>query len=66
LCLLQQAIAALRPLDKAVVTLGELEGLANRHIGTMLGLSESAVKSRRHRTCLFLRGQLTAMLDAAE
>jgi RNA polymerase sigma-70 factor (ECF subfamily) len=62
LCLLGQAIDALRPLDKAVVMLGELEGLANRRIGAILGLSESAVKSRRHRACLFLRGRLAAML----
>lgn len=62
LCLLRQALDALRPLDKAVVMLGELEGLTNRRIGAILGLSESAVKSRRHRACLFLRGRLAAML----
>jgi RNA polymerase sigma-70 factor (ECF subfamily) len=66
LCFLQQAIEALRPLDRAVVTLGELEGLANRRIGTILGLSESAVKSRRHRACSCLRGTLTATFAETE
>ena len=65
LCLLGQAIDALRPLDKAVVMLSELEGLANRRIGAILGLSEAAVKSRRHRACLFLRGRLAAMLGGS-
>jgi RNA polymerase sigma-70 factor (ECF subfamily) len=63
LCLLQQALNELPPLDKAVVILAELEGFANRRIGSILGLTESAVKSRRHRACLFLRGRLATLLS---
>lgn len=60
--LLRQAIDGLRPLDKAVVVLTDLEELPQRETGEILGLSVSAVKARLHRARLFLRGQLTASL----
>jgi RNA polymerase sigma-70 factor, ECF subfamily len=60
--LLQQAIEALRPTDKAVVVLSDLEGLSNQEIGEVLGLSVSAVKARLHRARLFLRGMLAVSL----
>lgn len=60
--LLQQAIDELRPLDKAVVVLSDLEELPQREIGEILGLSVSAVKTRLHRARLFLRGQLSVSL----
>ena len=60
--LLRQAIDALRPLDKAVIVLSDLEELPQRETGEILGLSVSAVKSRLHRARLFLRGQLAASL----
>lgn len=61
--LLLQAIHELRPVDKSVVVLSELEGLSNRETGDVLGLSVSAVKARRHRARLFLRGRLAALLE---
>ncbi len=60
--LLRQAIETLRPLDKAVVVLNDLEGLSQRETGAILGLSVPAVKSRLHRARLFLRGQPAASL----
>ena len=60
--LLQQAIEALRPLDKAVVVLSDLDGLPNQEIGAVLGLSVSAVKARLHRARLCLRGMLAVSL----
>lgn len=63
--LLQQAIESLRPLDKAVVVLSDLEELSNRETADILGLSVSAVKARLHRARLFLRGKLTASLGNA-
>lgn len=64
-CLLQQAIDALAPVDKAVVVLSDIEGLSNRNIGVMLGLSVPAVKARLHRTRLCLRGKLAVALGYA-
>lgn len=60
---LQQAIEALQPLDKAVLVLSDVEELSNRDIGEMLGLSVLAVKARLHRARLFLRGKLAVTLD---
>lgn len=58
----RQALDQLSPVDKAVVVLSDLDGLANREIGKALGLSVPAVKSRLHRARLFLRGRLTVSL----
>ncbi len=55
---IQQALAELSPLDKAVVVLSDLEGLPNQEIAEILELTVSAVKSRLHRARLFLRGKL--------
>jgi RNA polymerase sigma-70 factor (ECF subfamily) len=63
--LLQQAIDMLTPLDKAVVVLSDIEGLSNRDIGAMLGLSIPAVKARLHRVRLCLRGKLAVVLGHA-
>jgi RNA polymerase sigma-70 factor (ECF subfamily) len=60
--LLRQAIEALRPTDKAVVVLSDLEGFSQQEIGAVLGLSVSAVKARLHRARLFLRGRLAVAL----
>jgi RNA polymerase sigma-70 factor (ECF subfamily) len=60
--LLQQAIEALRPVDKAVLVLSDIEELSNRDIGDMLGLSVQAVKARLHRARLYVRGQLAVAL----
>lgn len=63
--LLRQAIEQLRPIDKSVLVLSDLEGLSNQEVGDVLGLSVSAVKSRLHRTRMFLRGQLSATLASS-
>lgn len=55
---IQQALAELAPLDKAVVVLSDLEGLPNQEIAEILELTVPAVKSRLHRARLFLRGKL--------
>jgi RNA polymerase sigma-70 factor (ECF subfamily) len=60
--LLQRAIEALRPVDKAVLVLSDVEELSNREIGEILGLSVQAVKARLHRARLYLRGQLSVIL----
>lgn len=63
--LLRQAIDKLRPLDKAVVVLSDLEELPQRETADILGLSLAAVKARLHRARLFLRGQLATSLGNA-
>jgi len=60
--LLKQALEQLKPVDKAVVVLSDLEGYQDREIASTLGLSVSAVKTRLHRSRLFLRGRLAAHL----
>ena len=59
---LQKALDQLPAMDKAVVVLSDLDGLANREIGKALGLTVPAVKSRLHRARLFLRGKLAVSL----
>jgi RNA polymerase sigma-70 factor (ECF subfamily) len=59
---LKQALDHLRPMDKAVVMLSDLEGVPNREIANALGLTVPAVKIRLHRARLFLRGKLAASL----
>jgi RNA polymerase sigma-70 factor (ECF subfamily) len=63
--LLHQAIDQLGPVDKAVVVLSDLEGMHDREIATILGLSVPAVKARLHRARLFLRGRLAVSLGHA-
>ena len=60
--ILRQALDQLRPVDKAVVMLSDLEGVPNREIGKALGLSVPAVKIRLHRARLILRGRLAVTL----
>jgi len=56
--LLAQALNQLKPLDKSVVVLSDLEGLSDKEIAETLNLTVSAVKTRLHRARLFLRGKL--------
>ncbi|HEX7232390.1 MAG TPA: sigma-70 family RNA polymerase sigma factor [Candidatus Binatia bacterium] len=56
------ALDSLKPLDKSVVVLSDLEGLSDKEISATLGLTVSAVKTRLHRARLFLRGQLAVHL----
>jgi len=60
--LLREAIDKLRPMDKAVVVLSDLEELSQQETADILGLSLAAVKARLHRARLFLRAQLATSL----
>ena len=60
--LLAQALDQLKPVDKSVVVLSDLEGMSDREIATTLSLTVSAVKTRLHRARLFLRGKLAVHL----
>ena len=60
---LRDAIEQLRPMDKAVVVLVDLEELPQREAAAILGLSLAAIKARLHRARLFLRSRLAASLD---
>jgi RNA polymerase sigma-70 factor (ECF subfamily) len=56
--LIGQALEQLKPVDKSVVVLSDLEGISDREIAKTLNLTVSAVKTRLHRARLFLRGKL--------
>ncbi len=58
--LLANAIDQLKPLDRSVVVLSDVEGLSDKEIAAALDLTVSAVKTRLHRARLFLRGKLAA------
>ncbi len=60
--LLSQALDQLKPLDKSVVVLSDLEGMSDKEIAKATGLTVSAVKTRLHRARLFLRGKLAVHL----
>lgn len=60
--LLGEAINQLQPAEKAVIVLSDVEGVPDRKIGEILGLSIPAVKARLHRARLFLRGKLADAL----
>src|SRR5262249_16473128 len=60
--LLTDALDQLKPLDKSVVVLSDLERMSDKEIAVMLGLTVSAVKTRLHRARLFLCGKLTVLL----
>jgi RNA polymerase sigma-70 factor (ECF subfamily) len=60
--LLLQALEQLPSMDRTVVVLSDLEGHSDCEIGAALGLSVGAVKSRLHRSRLFLRGKLAVAL----
>jgi RNA polymerase sigma-70 factor, ECF subfamily len=56
--LLNDALDQLKPVDKSAVVLSDMEGMSDKEIAVMLGLTVSAVKTRLHRARLFLRGKL--------
>jgi RNA polymerase sigma-70 factor, ECF subfamily len=60
--LLGKALDQLKPVDKSVVVLSDLEGLSDKEIAAALNLTVSAVKTRLHRARLFLRGNLAVQL----
>jgi RNA polymerase sigma-70 factor (ECF subfamily) len=60
--LLKEALDELKPVDKSVVVLSDLEGMSDKEIAVTVGLTVSAVKTRLHRARLFLRGRLAVHL----
>jgi RNA polymerase sigma-70 factor, ECF subfamily len=60
--LLAQALDQLKPIDKSVVVLSDLEEMSDKEIAATTGLTVSAVKTRLHRARLFLRGKLAVHL----
>ena len=56
--LIERAIADLPVMYRDVYVLADVEGLPNAEIGSTLGLSLPAVKSRLHRARLFMRDAL--------
>jgi RNA polymerase sigma-70 factor (ECF subfamily) len=60
--LLQDAMKQLPPAQRAVIILSDVEGISNREISEILGLSIPAVKARLHRARLLLRGKLAVSL----
>jgi RNA polymerase sigma-70 factor (ECF subfamily) len=61
---LQEAIAALPPIYKAVVVLRDIEGLSNQEAAEALGTTVLAVKSRLHRARLALRERLARYFES--
>jgi len=53
---------------KMVLVLRDMEGLSAKEVGTVMNVSERAVKSRLHRARLFIRRELSArgITDAAD
>jgi RNA polymerase sigma-70 factor, ECF subfamily len=60
--LLGKALDQLKPVDKSIIVLSDLEGLSDKEIAAAVGLTVSAVKTRLHRARLFLRGKLAVQL----
>ena len=60
--LIGKALAQLKPVDKSVVVLSDIEGFSDKETAEMLGLTVPAVKTRLHRARLVLRGRLAAHL----
>jgi len=60
--LLANALDQLKPIDKSVVVMSDLESMSDKEIAATLSLTVSAVKTRLHRARLFLRGKLAVQL----
>lgn len=59
---LQAALFQLRPIDRSVLVLGELENMPNREIAQIIQRSEIAVKSLRQRARHALRDEVLRLL----
>ena len=60
---LEDAIAALPPDYRTAIVLHDVEGMSNPDIAEALGISLPAVKSRVHRSRLYLRQRLSDWMD---
>lgn len=63
--LLDKAIAQLPEDKRIVLVLKDVEGFSNIEISKMLGMSVAAVKSRLHRSRLFIRDMLSKYFEDA-
>jgi RNA polymerase sigma-70 factor (ECF subfamily) len=63
--LLDAAIDALPPSQRAVVTLRDVDGLSTEEAATALGVTEGAVKLRLHRARIALRNTLASHFGSA-
>ena len=63
---LQEAIDGLPADYRTALVMHDVEGLSNPDIAETLGISLPAVKSRVHRSRLFVRKQLADYLDSAK
>jgi RNA polymerase sigma-70 factor (ECF subfamily) len=62
---LEEAIETLPPDYRTALVLHDIEGMSNPDIGEALGISLPAVKSRVHRSRLYLRQRLAAYMEIA-
>jgi RNA polymerase sigma-70 factor, ECF subfamily len=60
--LIAEALNQLKPVDKSVIVLSDLEGFSDKQIAAVLNLTVPAVKTRLHRSRLYLRGKLAGAL----
>lgn len=61
---LSRALDGLKPLDRQIIYLYAVEGLTMSEISDVVGLTETAVKLRAHRSYSKLRGELASWLLA--
>lgn len=59
--LIGKALDQLKPIDRTLVVLSDMEGLADKEIAAAVKLTVGAVKTRLHRARLFLRGKLAGL-----
>ena len=59
--LIGKALDQLKPIDKSIVILSDMEDLADKEIAVTLDLTVGMVKTRLHRARLFLRGKLAGL-----
>jgi RNA polymerase sigma-70 factor (ECF subfamily) len=62
----EQAIAGLKPADREVLILRDVEGLSAAEAAEVLGVSVDAVKSRLHRARLVLRARVAPLLGVPQ
>lgn len=55
---LRRALQTLRPADRMIVLMREMEGLSTREVASITGLSEANVKTRLHRARVLLQQSL--------
>jgi len=59
--LIGKALDQLKPIDRSIIVLSDMEDLADKEIAVTLDLTVGTVKTRLHRARLFLRGKLAGL-----